>query len=224
MRESVHVQRRHILAGLAIAVAAPLPSFAAAQARHVWVHQRMPDPAGDLVLGGLFVRDPGALATALTAARRRTNFVAPLRYADTNRFKRDYAHAALDVFLADASSHYSALVAQWPTDPARRRAVYYDAYVSLLRSEAGEALALYKRANRTVGPEAALDRRLAEQLPGLRLVPRPRPGDDIAQLASFITGAVAASARPPENPLKAELIGHVTARLAASPKFSVTAI
>lgn len=219
MLEGVTVQRRHILAGLAVAVATPLPSFAGASGPHVWVHERKPDQAGGLVLGGLFVREPGALTAALTAARRRTKFFGPLRYADTNRFKRDYARAALDAFLADASSHYAALVAPWPSDPTRRRELYYDAYVSLLRGEAGADLALSKRPNRTVGPEVDLDRHLTQHLPMLR--PAPRLSNDIAELAGFLTGNVAASAHRPDNPVKTELLGHVMARLATSPRCSV---
>jgi len=60
------------------------------------------------------------------------------------------------------------------------------------------------------------------QLPMLR--PARRLGGDIAELAGFITGNVAASAHRPDNPVKTELIRHVMARLAESPKFSVTVI
>jgi len=222
MRKGIDLRRRHILAGLAVAVGTPLPSFAGTSGLHVWVHERKPGPVGSLVLGGLFIREPGVLAATLTAARRSTQFFAPLRYADSNRFKRDYAHAALDVFLTDASSYYSVLVAQWPSDPLRRRAVYYDAYVRLLQGQTGVGLALHKPPNRTVGPEAALDRHLMVQLPMLR--PARRLGGDIAELAGFITGNVAASAHRPDNPVKTELIRHVMARLAESPKFSVTVI
>lgn len=219
MREGLDLSRRQILAGLAVGLVVPVPSLASAPPVHAFVHESgKPGQSGAFVLGGLFTADPERLADALAAARRRTGFFAPLRHSATDRFKTPYARAAVDALLHNPSARFVVHVAPgWPSDAAQRRAAYSAAYVSLLR-EAGDGIVLHKPAHRTLGPDAALDRHLAAHA-SVRAA--SGMGGDIAQLAAFLTGSVAASRHDLRSRVKAELVGHVMARLEASSRFSV---
>jgi hypothetical protein len=218
MREQF--SRRQVLAGLAVGLAAPVPALAAAAPMHAWLHESgKPGEAGGFVLGGLFTAEPERLARALAEARRRTGFFGALRYSANNRFKAPYACAAVDALCEDPAARFLVrVVARWPADPAERRDAYLAAYAALLRDAGEGALALHRPTHRTIGPDEIVRRELASRA---WMVPTDR--GDVAQLAAFLTGSVAAGRRALRSPVKAALARHVVARLEANPRFSLSA-
>lgn len=175
------------------------------------------------VVGVLLTDAPDAHATALTDLRGEHDFLTELSYGSTDRYKEDYAEAAMDHFFESDGLRFAAVAVN-----ANRSAGGVDAtglYEELLgRLEGNGAGAVLRMERRFFDPEP--DMRLESRLEGSGSVEVefvPSHASDLLQLGDLLTGSVrgdmARKARGRRNPRrKGGPEAHIKDRLIASLK------
>lgn len=156
-----------------------------------------PERDGPAVLGALLVDRPEAQLLSLHDLRRRHRYYTRLDYSRANRHQVAYAASVLERFASDDGLSFTARI--FPGRAGRAGSsrsggagLPADAYLRLARelSSSGGVGEIRVERRSVAGGDGALDAYLRERFSSPRVRAVEASGDDLAQLAGYLTGLV----------------------------------